>query len=78
MISSHARCDNCERMLVPMAETEHVTEEDLLGAGWVLVRWEEDEKECNRDFCSSGCAGKWLVKESEHGETVGKGKEESA
>ena len=50
-----------------MPEDEGITEDNLLFAGWIVVRWEEGDEdegvEYTRDFCSRGCAGRWLLKE---------------
>ena len=63
MIHSHARCDRCEKNLIPLGE-EGVTEDYVLDAGWIVVHWvEEGEEESidqSRDFCSMACASRWM------------------
>ena len=70
MIHSHARCDRCEKNLIPLGE-EAVTEDFLLDAGWIVVKWIEAEGvegddgiEANRDFCSLICAARWCAEEA--------------
>lgn len=67
MIHSHARCDRCEKNLIPLGD-EGVTEDYLLDAGWIVLKWtegDEDERvEENRDFCSLMCAARWCAEEA--------------
>jgi len=66
MISSHARCDQCEKPLIPL-DDEGVTEEFILDSGWVVLSWvegdEEDRVDVNKDFCSFVCASHWCENE---------------
>jgi hypothetical protein len=70
-ISSHARCDNCERKLIPLDDVT-VSEDYLMDSGWVCVKWTEGDEDSRmdetKDFCGFACAGRWCAKEACDGE----------
>lgn len=71
-IHSHARCDFCERLLVPPPEDQEIGPDEIKDAGWLILTWseetEDDTLDHTRDFCSLRCVAKWCVKEIGNGE----------
>jgi hypothetical protein len=65
-IHSHARCDQCEKPLIPLGD-ESVSEDYVLDSGWIVVHWvegDEDERvDVSKDFCTFGCASNWIANE---------------
>ena len=65
-IHSHARCDQCEKALIPL-DDDGLTEDYLLDTGWVVIKWiegdEEDRVEVSKDFCGFVCASHWTAHE---------------
>jgi hypothetical protein len=55
MIHSHARCDNCEGVLVPEGDREFVDEDYVIERGWITLSWQTDDDRRPADFCSWRC-----------------------
>ena len=59
MIYSHARCDNCEAILVPEGDREFVDEDYIREKGWLTISWRDRDETKNSDFCTYRCVNVW-------------------